>query len=505
MAYTFGDGLDLYATVADMLVGYWDGGSVTTGNSVFSTTAGRFGGRALQSGNTAVAYVFKNSGSNDAVHHVNIAFQQTVGLSGTSLGFYIQLLDGSTGQCAIVFRSDGTILLTSGSAAGSTLATYSNAFGSAVWNTFEFEVVINNSTGSFTARKNGNTSNDFTATGLNTRGGTANNYANRLQLGNQSNTSPLNANSVHELDDVLWRSDSSVSWVGDVRCWTRMPASDGTVQFSKSPAVTAVTPYSTATTSAFTAGAAKYAAFTATYDGTVGSVSIPLNAGFTGNLKCSLFASSDSSSTSVPTTVLGSATTITNPATGTNTFTFGSPVAVTKNTRYYVGFDPDTSSGSMNVANASANLGGVATVAYASFPTATPGFAGSTFIPVITVNITPSSNTTLVNETQEDTTTSYVYDSTVGHGDLYAIAAVSSTVSSVVAVTTRGYFEKGDAGARGAAMQLWAGTTAVQSTATLLSTSWSWLYRTDTTDPSTGVAWVAGAVDSVQIGPVVTS
>src|ERR1041385_3776275 len=209
MAFTFGDSFDFYSTTTgttDALQGYWDGGSMSVGNNCLLNT-GRFStSLALASAASIVAYVFKNSGSNDAVHHINVAFIQTVGLSSNILGMYIQLLDGSTGQCAIVFRTDGVILLTSGTASGSTLATYTPAFSSNVWTAFEFEVVINNTTGSFTARKNGNTSADFTATGLNTRGGTSNNYATRLQLGLNSSTTPMNNNSAQKFDDVLWRS-----------------------------------------------------------------------------------------------------------------------------------------------------------------------------------------------------------------------------------------------------------------------------------------------------------
>jgi hypothetical protein len=47
------------------------------------------------------------------VHHIVCAFQQTAALTGTTLGMYLQLSDGATNQCCIVFRSDGAILLTS--------------------------------------------------------------------------------------------------------------------------------------------------------------------------------------------------------------------------------------------------------------------------------------------------------------------------------------------------------------------------------------------------------
>jgi hypothetical protein len=92
-------------------------------------------------------------------------------------------------------------------------------------------VVIHPTAGRFRVRKNGNTSDDFdSGATLNTRPG-ANSYANKLTLGQQTRRRQSH------IDDLLWRSDaSSVPFVGDVRCYTRMPASDASVVFSRSPA-----------------------------------------------------------------------------------------------------------------------------------------------------------------------------------------------------------------------------------------------------------------------------
>src|SRR3954463_7461833 len=234
MAFLFADSFDLYATTADAVAGYWDSGVPAN----ISLITGRFsGGRAFQFANPTGALLTKSSGVNDGVHHIVLAFQQTAGLSGTLLDVYLQLLDGATGQCCIVFRSDGAMLLTSGTPTGTVLATYTGAISAqSTWTALEIEVVINNTTGSFTVRKNGNTSNDFTLGSLNTRGGTTNNYANKLLIG------PSTANGTSQcMDDLLWRSDaSSVPFVGDIRCYTRMPASDGSVQFARSPALSNV-------------------------------------------------------------------------------------------------------------------------------------------------------------------------------------------------------------------------------------------------------------------------
>lgn len=494
MTYTFGDGFDLYAAVGDMYLGYWDSGTGSAGNNTTLAT-GRFtGSQCLSETLGNVTLGIKNSGANDAVHHIVCAYRTTV-LSGTNAGLYFQFGDGTSAQCSIVFRSDGTILLTSGGPTSTTLATYSAAVSAInTWTAFEFEVIINNTTGSFSARKNGNSSNDFSLGSLNTRAGTSNNYANRLTVA----TSTLSAVTVL-LDDVLWRSDaSSVSWAGDLRCLTRMPASDVSTQFTKGVTTLTYQPFTVFTTSNCSAGTARYTPFTAQYTGTVGTVALSIGAAFTGNMKCSLFSDSSGS----PSSSLASANTITNLGNGFNTFTFSSPPSVTKGTQYWVGFDPDSTSGSYSVSSASTD-GRSSTTAYASFPAASPVVSNAS-APIIIVTTTLTFNFPLVAEAQEDGTSSYVYDSTVGHNDLYTIASLSSTPASTFMVTTRGFAEKTDAGSRLGAVQIKSGATTVQSTSTALNTSFGWLFRTDLTDPNTSTTWTNTAVNSVQIGPVVT-
>lgn len=490
MAFAFGDTFDLYATMADAFLGYWDSGA-----NPGSLQAGRFSGSQAMRWSSSAGSLTKSSGSNDAMHHIVCAFRNTGALSGTTANLYLQLLDGTTAQCSIVFRSDGAILLTSGAANGTTLATYSGAVSATnTWFAFEFEVIISNTVGRFRVRKNGNTADDFdSGATLNTRPG-ANSYANKLTIAIQTTPSGNN-----DLDDLLWRSDaSSVPFVGDIRGYARLPASDVSTQWARAPASVVITPQTSATTIAIGAGTARYTAFTATYDGTVGSVTISLGVGYTGNLKCSMFANAAGLATSV----LGSATTLVNPIAGANTFTFPTPVAVTRGVTYWIGFDSDTSSGTYSAT--AGNVGLQSTTAYAAFPVASPAASGGQAM-IISVALTLTASYMLVNEPQQDGTSTYVYDATVNDADLYAIASIGGVPSNVVAVTTRGFFSKSDAGARGAQVQLKSGATTVGSTPTLLSNSFGWLYRTDTVDPATGIAWTGAAVDALQIGPVVNA
>src|SRR5262245_57789705 len=180
MSFFFGDGFDLYAQLSDAANGYWDS---VSGSS--SLAVGRF------SNSRSLGWVWgstlvKTSGQNDAVHHFVVAFMAS-SITGSTSSIYIELLDGATVQCAVVFRSDGAILLTLGAPTSTPAPIAGTVFAGAfpvanVWYAFEIEVVINNTTGSFTVRKNGNPNNDLNATGLNTRS-SANNYANKIQLG----------------------------------------------------------------------------------------------------------------------------------------------------------------------------------------------------------------------------------------------------------------------------------------------------------------------------------
>ena len=107
----------------------------------------------------------------------------------------------------------------------------------------------------------------------------------------------------------------------------------------------------------------------------------------------------------------------------------------------------------------------------------------------------------MVNEPQQDGTTSYVYDSTPGDADFYGIGTIASTPVATIAVTTRGFMEKSDAGLRTAAVQIKSGGTTVASPTATLSSSFGWVWRTDLTDPATGAAWTAVGVNAVNIGP----
>jgi len=505
MAWSWGDGFDLYAATADALLGYWDSGS-TSG----SMQPGRFAGSQSWSFTLAsgTAVLVKASGSNDAVHHICVAYKHNSTFSGTSVGAFIQIRDGATAQCSIVFRSDGAILLTSGIHSGTTLATYTGASTiQNTWYQFEFEVVINNTTGSFSVRKNGNSVNDFTLGSLNTRGGTANNYANAIGVGNASLQNDY-------FDDFFWRSDASaVAWMGDIRCITRMPASDASVQFSRTPTtVTVINNASSINSGGPVANLMWLMPVTAPMSGPAGAALASFAASVTGHVNMALYDNSGPVGTGIMASgsagaLLAQGTQLTNPGVGLQTFIFTTPTNVVRGTQYWVAMFADVTLASTIFGPSGATHTSLpATYAGGVFPASASGsglLGATTGFTYVGFQMSPG-NYSCVAEPQQDALTSYVYSSTPGQADFYTVAGIASTPSQVFAVTTRALAQKSDAGTRTLAAQLKSGGTTVASPTVVLTTSgWQWAWRTDTTDPATGAAWTPIGVNNAQVGPVV--
>jgi len=499
----WGDGFDCYAAFADAHAGYWDSGAGTP-----TFVAGRFSGSQALHVTATSTVLTKSNGANDAVHHLVVAFRQTAAISGTTLGLYLQLLDGTTGQCCVVFRSDGAILLTSGTPAGTVLDTYTGAFPvTNTWYAFEFEVAISNTTGSWAVRKNGNTVNDRATGSLDTQV-SANAYANKLTVGMQA------AVNSHEIDDLYWRSSAATgSFLSDIRCYTRMPASDAAVQFSRTPGTTAVM-YNTsvANNGGPIANTIWFIPIAATFSGSAAAGLASFFASVTGSVNMAMYDNSGITGSGIfasgsPGVLLAQGVPLTDPGIGLQTFTYVTPVSVTKGTQYWIAMFSDVTlnlkiSGSSSLNKAALN----AAYSGGNFPASAAGAGitglsnGFTYVGFL---MAPT-NASVVAEAQQDAATSYVYSSTPGHADLYGIAPIASTPLTTFAVTTRAYAIKSDAGTRTMAVQLKSGGTTVGSPTLVLTTSnWQWAWRHDTTDPATGAAWTAAAVNVAQVGPVV--
>ena len=496
MAWIIGDSFDFYAARADA-AGHWD--SVIAG-TISSTT--RFStGRSFLFGNISTGLT-KNLSSNEATLFCAFAHYCEAGSSGSTQVANIQFLDGGTVQCTISFERPGNIVLRSGGIAGSVLATYSSAWSQGVWDHFQIKVVIDGSStpvGSITVRKNGDTSDTWSATGLNTRGGTANNYANAVRL--TGSNAVVNAC----FDDFLCFSGSDPApntWVGDIRAVQLMPSADTAQKQFAAVGSNATTIWSGGTNLVGrSTNTIYYVLFVAAATGTVAKIGVKFNSGVTGHAKVALYDATGAGG--IPGALLATSAEVANPITGNNDFTFSSPPSVTAGTTYYAAILTDV---------AWNNAGQVATTTiytesqtYGSgFPsTATPSPVG-TYAGQHTITIT-TTNSYCVNEAIEDADASYVYDSTSGHEDLYDLANLAVTPTSIVGVQSRMFAKKSDSGSRNGQIRVKSGGTEVGGTDTVLSTTYGWLNRVDAVDPNTSAAWTASAVNALQVGPKVTA
>jgi hypothetical protein len=498
MTYFFGDGFDLYALPGDAAAGYWDS---APNFSSCNLQQGRFSGsRAMNMGGAPAGT--KTSGQNDITHHFTFAYMQTSNTTSSNTGFYITLLDGATAQCTVGMRGDGLIMLMSGTQTGAILATYAGPPAVLnVWVAYEIELVVHNTNGSITIRKNGNPNNDFLQVGLNTRV-SANNYANKMSIGYYQNIGA----SIY-IDDFLWRSENgTVPWSGDIRCYTRRPTSDVQAQLSRTTAaVTALMWSGVNVQQQYGANNAVYMQFMATYSGLLTGLVFPNSNGGTGRLKGAVFSSINDTIG----TVLATSAELVNPAAGI-TLSFPTPTYITAGQSYWVGVVNDSGTVALNVVNSPAGCTkrlNATAVVYASWPVSNPiATSDPGNVPGVALIYTSQSNSDSVSEFYQDQTSNYVFSSTPGQNDLYTIGSIGATPFQVFGVTTRGYFEKSDSGTRNATVQLKSGGTTVQGPDTALVTAtWGWIYRTDTVDPATGAAWTPTAVNGVNIGPRVTA
>jgi len=253
------------------------------------------------------------------------------------------------------------------------------------------------------------------------------------------------------------------------------------------------------------AGTAQYLQFVSPYSGLLTGITFPNSNGGTGHIKTAVF----SSVSGLVGTVLATSNELTNPVTNGLTFSFSSPAYLVAGQTYWIAYINDSGSVALAVVNAPAGCLAMYTLpqTYATWPVSSPGGTpvNNQNVPGLTLAFTPQSNSDAVSELYTDNLSSYVYSSTNGQADFYAIWSIGVTPLTTIGVTTRGYFEKSDAGTRNATVQLKSGSTTVQGPNTALNTVWGWIYRNDLVDPATSAPWTATAVNGVQIGPVVTA
>jgi hypothetical protein len=97
---------------------------------------------------------------------------------------------------------------------------------------------------------------------------------------------------------------------------------------------------------------------------------------------------------------------------------------------------------------------------------------------------------------------SYLYDATVGHEDLYSFPALSAVAPTLYAVAVKGILAKSDAGAKTASLRLKSSASDSAGSVSSIApgTSFAWASSLFERDPNGGGAWTLAALNAAQAG-----
>lgn len=522
--------------IAGNPLGPWD----YTGAGFFQSAASstRFGvGTAMTFQSSGpIDYLRKNSfqsGNPNGVFVAHYFYYNTSLDTNFTVSFGHLFRDGGNGisnvQFSICAMSNGSFALYNGNYAsgGSVVAVTQPLIRQAVYDQFQFRVIVHNTSGEFQVRKNGNTSNDFSVTGINTRGGSSNNFVNgyTLNINNNRNNSRLG-------DLIIWDNNSPLpnNWIGDVRSYQLMPQTDYQRNFSANPGGFQFGPngvntsngdtYSANTIYFFSNGNGVSVYTPPSANGYLANVTIYLTANITGNIIFALYDNSGLSGGPGKLIASNSAV-LTNPtgnaAVGQANFVVfpGQPYqqpGINVGATYWFAMQSDTSfttktgTGLTNLFGSAVNKTSLASN-YPTLPaninTVAPGSSSST-PPGVVVGFAPW-NANNMGEATQSGDSNYVYDTTVGNTDLYIIGSLPANAIGVVSVSMKGWMRKGDANTRAGTFLMNSGPTQSNTGNNFLSTSYIGQYAQWGTDPNTAnQVWTVSAVNNILVGVKVT-
>ena len=438
-----------------------------------------------------------NWGSNETTVYGSF-FYLNRGASSSTNYVYFSFTDAGTAQCTIRMNMDGSVGLYTGGPTGTLISTTSSVFTGGVittpWTSFQFKIVVNNTTGSIEIRQNGGPSNIITQTNVNTRGGTSNSYVNGIAIA----TNTASASCV--IDNLFLNNTSGnapTNWPGEMRALQQTPTTVVTPNFSVFPVtISQATVSGTASSISQTANTTYYSPFTAADTGTVGSLTFVMNANLTGNCKFAIYDNTGPSG--APGTILATSSVVNNPTTATNTATFSSPPSLVKGVTYYVASVQDTTA---NYKGLVATFSYTSSTSYASFPVNNPTFASGpgSVNQVVSTLINTINSAGAVYQLTEDQDTTYIYTAS-NVEDKYNMSAVVASTYQVVCVQYYAMWKKSDIGTRTAALSVTANgssdTTLTSVTPTLV---YAYSIKTLELDP-TGAAWTPTNVNGAVVG-----
>jgi hypothetical protein len=409
----------------------------------------------------------------------------------------VQFNDTATAQCGFVINTTGTITIRTGNAfSGTIIATSTASVTANSIHYVEWDLTFS-ATGAYQIWLDGVS----VLSGTGNLRTTANNYANAFVLGTTTSGNAT-VDDCYLFDNTGTTSNAAL--LTSPRIETTFPSTDASVQFAVGASVLGTTVLRSTGVLSPVANTFWVRPFTPTRACTLNSISVfPQATSGTINLRPIVYADS----AGVPGTLMSGGSTVTGVTSGTVlTMPLTTPQSLTAGTQYWLGFMNDIQVASIFTTTDTLAQGRSATATFAS---GAPGTAPATTAGQATIlvwgNITLSTpanfyETSLQPPLLPTTNWSYVNDSTVGHEDLYNMAALTTNPVNLYAVAHKVYWEKSDTGARTMSVRTRSGGTEVATTAIAPGTSYTWAAIYHDTDPATSLAWTLTGVNAAQAG-----
>jgi hypothetical protein len=422
----------------------------------------------------------------------------------TSLGVVncgVAFQDAGTTQCSLVINATtATISLRNGGISGTALSTSSTSVSVGTTHYLEWDITFGNS-GAYQVWMDG--ASLFSGTGDTTA--TANNTANGFVFIGGGGGSTIIFDDLY-LFDTSGTTNNAVLLTSP-RVETQFPTGDGAVQFAIGAAMLGSSVTRASTFSSNAANQWRTRPFIPTRNCTLNSISFLPN---TTNAALNFRPMVYSDSAGVPGTLLSAGATVTGmTANIAVVMPLTTPQALTAGTQYWLGYMCDAVSGGGSLYQfdgSSADRIGVST--FASGAPSTPPVLSVAVTTLIWGSITGTGvNWYEVSQNPAQGSNSFVYDTAVGHEDLYTFPALSAIPSAIYAVAVKTIVSKTDAGAKTMSVRCKSGATDSAGTGGTIApgTSYAWVGSLFPTDPNTSAAWTLTALNAAQAGVKVES
>lgn len=412
-----------------------------------------------------------------------------VGVAGIQFG------DAGAAQASIGINTTGNIIVRNAAiGTGTILATSAASVAANSTHYLEFDISFGNAA-SYQVWLDGvsvlSGSGDTTST--------ANNTANGLSIVGGTAVTLFTVDDFY-LFDASGTTNNAVLLTSP-RIETRFPSGDAAVQFAVGMGILGSSSPLTTTTNNQTAASLVLRRFTPTINCTLNSITLMPAANVpVCNFRGVVYADSAGAAGAL----MSSGTLVSGATTGVGiVMPLVTPQSLVAGTQYWLGFIQDAVV-LFNLQDTNAQGYRAANTFASGAPSTAPAMTTAQSTPLLWGNLTSGVNWYEVSQNPSQGNQSYVYDTVVGHEDLYTYPALTiSPASTIYAVAAKANVGKSDVATKLVSVRMKSGATdsaGSGGTALVPGSTPGWLTSLFPVDPNTGAAWTVAALSAAQTG-----